>query len=91
MQFTEETTWERGFDQPGVTGLVRDPATLDRLTGLLARAAQELDHLLAEVRDGTGGCPVYLEAASSAVHLALVELLSCELDPPLPEQSRPRS
>jgi len=90
MQFTEETTWEMGFEESGVTGLVGDPATLVRLTRLLGRAAEELDHLLAEVRDGTGGCPVYLEAASSAVHLALVELLSCELGP-LGEQSRPGS
>jgi hypothetical protein len=91
MQFTDETTWEMAFDEPGVTGLAGDPATLDRLTGLLGRAAEELDHLLAEARDGAGGCPVYLEAASSAVHLALVELRSCELDPLLRDERCPGS
>ena len=89
MQFTEETTWEMGFDEPGVMGFAGNPATLERVTGLLGRAAEELDHLLSETRHDTGGCPVYLEAASSAVHLALVELRSCELDPPLREPRLP--
>ncbi len=89
MQFTEETTWGTGFDEPGMMGFARDPASLSRVAALLEQAAEELDRLLRGARDGVGGSPVYLEAASSAVHLALVELRSCELDPPLREQQLP--
>ena len=87
MQVTEDTTWGMGFDEPGMMGFARDPAALGRVIGPLGQAAEELDRLLAEARGG--GCPVYLEAASSAVHLALVALRSCELDPPLREQRLP--
>jgi len=78
-----------GFDEPGLMGFARDRDALGRVTVLLGQAAEELDLLLRGARDSVGGSPVYLEAASSAVHLALVELRSCELDPPLRDQRLP--